>query len=280
LINAIGSLNRRRQHGPVPDLPKLESDSPASSHEIALFSILGRIPGIFELVDSINQIHDVSTLEKSLETLNTLSESVFAATEAWKASLSISINRPLYGYNTSSLYQSLPPDSPERIFPTTITFPSLIVAYHLTTLWSCLLLLHSNLALTHLNTATRFPNLHFEIPRPSQHTPKAAPYLALLITQSLEYFTQPSMGLVGAQQVGFPFSVAMGYYAHINPESKEMRWMRIVLRRLGGMGVGIEGFLNSMFEQRKLVLVKTRTERDGHYEANVVFGRLGMQSGL
>jgi hypothetical protein len=279
LINAIGSLNRRRQHGPVPDLPKLDSDSPASSHEIALFNILGRVPGIFELIDSINQLGDLPTLERSLENLYTQSDSVFAAAEVWKASLCLSINAPLYTYTSSALYQSLPPDSPDRIFPTTITFPSLMVAYHLTTLWSCLLLLHSNLALTYLNLA-RFPTLPFAVHKPSQHTPRAGPHLALLITQSLEYFAQPSMGLVGAQQVGFPFSVAMGYYAHVNPDSKEMRWMRVVLRRLGEMGVGIEGFLNSMFEQRKLVLVKTRTERNGAYEANVVFGRLGMQSGL
>jgi hypothetical protein len=278
LINAIGSLNRRRQHGPVPDLPKLASESPASSHEIALFNILGRIPGIFELVDSINQINDLTTLETSLENLNTQSEAVFTAIDAWKASLSITINAPLYTYTPSSLFQSLPLNSPDCIFPTTITFPSLIVAYHLTTLWSCLLLLHSNLALTYLNLA-RFTTLPFSVPKPSQHTPKAGPHLALLITQSLEYFAQPSMGLVGAQQVGFPFSVAMGYYAHVNPDSKEMRWMRVVLRRLGEMGVGIEGFLDSMFEQRKLVLVKTRTERNGVYEANVVFGRLGMQLG-
>jgi hypothetical protein len=240
---------------PVPAIPVSTSSCPATAHEFALFHILNRIPAIMEHADIIKLLIDPSSIILATYSLATRSHSVMNDLDEWQSSLGKLHNNAAYSYAPSLLYASLPSDSSERIFPTMLVFPSLVTAYHLTTLWSCLLLLHSNLFLTYRHIRTHHPSIPLDssIPKIPQHTQTACHDLALLITQSLEYFVQPDTGLVGAQQVGFPISVALGYFKFF--ECKETLWFRVIFRRLRELNVGIEGFLESMFTEQGLKLL-------------------------
>jgi hypothetical protein len=207
-----------------------------------------------ELADSIKLLEDEASILMSTDALTRRSRQVMDDLDEWQSSLADQYQGTTYHHIPSKLYASLPEKSPERIFPTMITFPSLLTAYQLTTLWSCLLLLHSTLFLTYRHIHTHHPGVRLDtVPTPPRHTTSTCHDLAILIAQSLEYFAQPDTGLVGAQQVGFPTSVAMGYFSFFN--SREVQWFKVIFRRLRGLNVGIEGFLESMFKEQGLQLM-------------------------
>jgi hypothetical protein len=219
-------------------------------YEVKLFHILNRIPAIIQHADNIKLLTSSTTIMSSTHALFLRAASVMDDLDEWQSSHA-DLNGVPYTYTPSLLYASLPETSLERIFPTMLTFTSLVTAYHFTTIWSCLLLLHSTLFLTRRHIATYHPTLSLDtLPLALQHTLSICHDLALLITQSLEYLVQPEMGLVGAQQVGFPISVVMGYFSFFN--CREHLWFKVIFRRLREMNVGIEGFLDSMFREQGL----------------------------
>lgn len=204
--------------------------------------------------DSVRLLTDEQEILPAVQTLIEQSAAIVDDLEQWQSDLTARYNGRAYWHAPSLLYSSLPPDSPDRIFPTMLVFPSLVTAFHLTTLWSCLLLLQSNLFLTYRQVRTQHPSIPIEtLPNPPQHTHSVCFSLAVLITQSLEHFLQPDTGLVGAQQVGFPISVVLGYFSFF--DAREMLWIRVIFRRLEELNVGIEGFLASMFNESGLQLM-------------------------
>ena len=68
--------------------------------------------------------------------------------------------------------------------------------------------------------------------------------LATLITQSLEYFLHPDMGLLGTNSIGLPMAVAQVYFQYSN--ARELLWFDVLFERMRVMKTGLGGFLREM----------------------------------
>lgn len=159
----------------------------------------------------------------------------------------------LHWFESSTLYDQLPPGSPFRIFPSYVCFKDPDVAYQTVLHWTALLLMYSTLHFVHARL-----QFHKVDPLPYNFirftTPGAARSLALLIAQSLEYFVHPDMGLLGTNIIGFPLSVTQGYFSYTN--SEELLWFDVIFQRIRDMGSGLRGFLKDMAERRTVELVR------------------------
>jgi hypothetical protein len=91
---------------------------------------------------------------------------------------------------------------------------------------------------------------------PGQFTLYSGAHAAALdIAMSLEYFIRPEMGAVGAGLIGFPVSVAMGYFTYCN--SPECAWIETVLKYVRRRyDIPLDTFLESMFTGRILQIVR------------------------
>ena len=155
----------------------------------------------------------------------------------------------LYSFEPSTLYRKLPYDSPKRIFPFFICFVDPDIALQTVLYWASLLLMHSTLLVTlgrlgpgSIGTS-RIRNFT------SSHKAQA---LALLITQSLEYFVHPDMGFMGTNVIGFPLSVAHGFFQHAGTD--ELLWFEVIFQRMSDLKSGLSGFLDDMAKRRTLKL--------------------------
>jgi hypothetical protein len=83
-------------------------------------------------------------------------------------------------------------------------------------------------------------------------SPHKAQSLALLITQSLEYFVHPDMGLMGTNIIGFPLSIAQGFFQHAGTE--EVLWFEVIFQRISDLKSGLSGFLDDMAKRNTLKL--------------------------
>ena len=155
----------------------------------------------------------------------------------------------LYWFEPSTLFFQLPYDSPRRIFPFFICFVDPDVAFQIILHWAGLLLMHRTLhvARSHIRSHSE-PDTHI----PNLKSPTDARSLALLIVQSLEYFVHPEMGLMGTNLIGFPLSVAQGFFEHAGTE--EVLWFEVIFQRISELKSGLSGFLEDMAKRKTVNL--------------------------
>jgi hypothetical protein len=178
-----------------------------------------------------------------------LSDSAWSDTETGEALTPSSI---LYWCEPSTLYSLLPYDSPRRVFPFFICFVDPDIAFQVILHWAALLLMHSTVYMNYVRICRHIDEK--ESPRsPAFESPNSGRSLALLIAQSLEYFVHPDMGLMGTNLIGFPMSVAQGFFTYTG--SKEILWFDVIFQRIREMKSGLGGFLDDMAKGDTVKLV-------------------------
>ncbi|KAJ9607651.1 hypothetical protein H2200_007729 [Cladophialophora chaetospira] len=159
----------------------------------------------------------------------------------------------LYWFEPSTLYSLLEPDSLARIFPLFICFVNPDVAFQVVEHWTGLLLMYSTLHMA--QTRLRSHEDNQSPPQINNSTFTSNPRtLALLIAQSLEYFVHPDMGLLGTNIIGFPLSVAQGYFQHTG--AVEVLWFDVIFERITALRSGLRGFLDDMAKGNTVKLVR------------------------
>ncbi|KAK5390594.1 hypothetical protein LTS13_000677 [Exophiala xenobiotica] len=160
----------------------------------------------------------------------------------------------LYWFEPSTLYEQLLPTDPARIFPYFICFRDPNIAEQITLYWTGLLLVHISLHGARERCCRAGLSLA-AIPQMGRTNPQqSAQTLAIHITQSLEYFLHPDMGLLGTNFVGFPLAVAQGYFQSCG--AKEALWFDVIFMRMREMRSGLAVFLEDMYKGQTLTLVR------------------------
>ncbi|RMZ89502.1 hypothetical protein DV736_g3267, partial [Chaetothyriales sp. CBS 134916] len=223
--------------------------------QLRLMLILREIPLFIQETDAVKTQDGLGELIATIGFCHSHAHKLVNELEALEQDLRITHGRDLYWQTASQLYSALPLDSPERIFPTYLSFPSLAIANQLLLIWMSELLIRSTLYLTDSFFRQRFPNIELDNILPlttsgGQEDPCLG--LALKIAWSLEYFVQPEMGLVGIEQIGAPLSVADAYFAWF--DMREGAWLAVIKRKAREMGVELEGFLNDIANNEAVIL--------------------------
>jgi hypothetical protein len=148
-------------------------------------------------------------------------------------------------------------------FASRLCFPDLETAYSQLLIWTSFLLLYG----THYATCRWLkqvlgPAFHllyteedaFSYPE-NQMLLSETHSDAVHIAQAMEFFIKPEIGGLGVGLIGFPVSVAMGYFDHFDSPGKA--WCRMVLRYVKRKyAVPLDDFLESMFNSEILKLIK------------------------
>lgn len=225
------------------------------SSGMRLFEILHEFPALVELADSIDPTRagdPDETLVEKLTALTTRSQNFEWQLTQWYHNLETDqrrqSDRGLFWPEESTLYRQLPESSPDRIFPFLLCFPNPAIAEQLVLYWTALLLIGRKLTQKRLlqkEVAVTDPLYDLGSAHPAINQNMAD--LALKITQSLEYFLHPDMGLMEMNFIGFPMSIGMAQLKAMG--MKEVLWYDVIRRRLRNMDTGLADFLEEIAQK-------------------------------
>ncbi|MCJ1430934.1 hypothetical protein MMC27_000284, partial [Xylographa pallens] len=245
LVVAI-STRRELSERPLDVLSGFNLDQ-KGSQEMELYEVLSRLPGLLAAAENLPELRPRDVMESRMASFATEYQTFQDRLDMWLNSVQAHYDGPLYWLEPSELYAQLPESSLERIFPQCIQFIDLSVAHIQLLYWTAQLLLRSVLFATCqilkkgdsdinlVNTfAIQVDGLDFSVCHD----------LACKIAQSVECLTRTEAGLVGAQVLGFPMSVARGCLQLM--ESRDIVWFNVTFRRLSVLDIRLEGFLNDM----------------------------------
>ncbi|ETN39413.1 uncharacterized protein HMPREF1541_05636 [Cyphellophora europaea CBS 101466] len=264
LIYGIGTRGKSR-HG-VDQTSYKPTPEDMTDLDVQLVSILSSMPSIMESADHIRTIDDVAQVREATLDLRTRCHEIMDVLEKFDETLQWSQADLLYWEEPSQLALSLAPDSDERVFTTFITFCDFPIACLQFTTWTSLLLMHSTLWLTYQWLRCYRPEAMIDQAIPMMVPPDKLDLcndLAINIVKSMEYFVQPEMGLVGAQQIAYPMSIVMGYLTYWNRQ--ERMWFPVIFRRLKELNIGIEGFLVDTFKGNELRMIRPLAEKEPRF---------------
>jgi hypothetical protein len=251
--------------GPLEFGNKLWQDTTKSaSHQV--IDILARLPSIMEDVDDMRECSDIQNLIRKAAALAEKSRALWNDFHSWHQSQDILDDTLRYWLESSIIHpkkEKWRADESKFHFVQYLNFSSLETAHSELLYWTGLLLLYS----THFTTCCWLREVlgsifellsggadAFSYPENST-LGSAAQTCAINIAQSLEYFVKPEMGGLGIGLVGFPMSVAMGYFQYSN--APEKAWFEIILRYIRReYAVPLDGLLESMFKREILKLVR------------------------
>ena len=212
-----------------------------------LYEVLSRLPGLLATAETLPELLPCDTRESRMAMFVTEYQTFQIRLDMWLNSVQAQYDGPLYWLEPSELYAQLPESSSERIFPQCIQFFDLSVAHIQLLYWTAQLLLRSVLCVTCQilrngdNDMDLIENFAIEV----DEVDSSVCYdLACKIAQSVECLTRTEAGLVGAQVLGFPMSIARGCLQLL--ESKDIIWFNVIFRRLSVLDIRLEGFLNDM----------------------------------
>lgn len=221
-----------------------------------LFEVLQAIPSILEQGDSIkSSLQDNSPTEMSAKiTIMAYTCQDFEARLAsWRAQFdqenTMGREKPLYWEEPSMLYHSIPIDSPARVFPSFFCFPNLDIAQQLVLYWTSLLCMYLNQYGSEQAIQRRdsgLPSL-YSTDAERAAVPAKCFELAIKVTQSLEYFVHPDMGLTAMDFLGFPANLVYGYLTMRG--ATEVFWFDVIFDRLTAMNPGFGEFMKAMAYQ-------------------------------
>lgn len=255
LFNFIDLLSKRKEIDP----PALEMRNGRSNqwHSFAqLFDICQTLLAILmrgdQVMSMLNELTDDELTSRVL-TMRYLFQEFELRLDRWQAILEQ--EKAARGYPSlmseeqSMLYLSLPPDDPARIYPTFLCFPTLDIAQQLALKWGCSLLgllmcMKTERAIGQCRPLTA----SFYASEDERDASYAKAFTAATnITQSLEYFVHPDVGLLGTDFLGFLLTVS---YAHWNEwQSKERLWYKVIFARLREINPGFTSIIESMAEK-------------------------------
>lgn len=234
------------------------SDNSENDHSsfARLFDILIAIPAIFEQGDPINtRAHELNEeeLNSAVSTMAYMYQDLESRFTGWyNHLLCVEGNGEeanLFYHKLSTIYMSLPAGSPAGIYTTYLTFCSLDIAQQLILYWSGLLLL--NLFINTVERALRRQSFHSISLWPTEAARGAAFHrmheLATNITQSLEYFVHPDMGMATVDVLGMPMNLVYGFWNGM--KAQETLWFDAIFAQLRQMNTGSAEFIEGMVSQ-------------------------------
>ena len=206
------------------------------------------IGALLEDVDN-NNLSNIKTRSSQLSSYLQRFSALHTDFECWYQQLLQQSPSPLYSTTRSNVQSGstveLPPNNapnPETLSP--FTFPSLHLAYIITTYWALKLILSSEIALTCRailadESATQSlhadPDLTVNLTNTAQrllpqHGSAQCLELATNIMRSMAYSLNDSMGLLGAAKSLFPLRVAL--FALRRQPGEELNWCQAVYQEL------------------------------------------------
>ena len=206
-----------------------------------LHDVMGLIPVILEHFDLAQSCQDPAKGFQLHLILQERCKGVDGALQQWYRKLSSKLPEPLPSAIRTP-QERVSPSSPK----TCLTFEvgDYVLAFTLSLYWATCIVLYGTM---HLNLAA------IRAIDPSAVTWEPPPrtdarQYAMSLSESLDYFVMPEMGLVGPQIVSFPMGMALMYLAFLNdPVSRKVG--RQIAQKMGSLcdqGVSIFTFMTSM----------------------------------
>ena len=212
-----------------------------------LYRVLSQFPRLLATAETLSEPLANDVLKPRMAGLIIEYQAFQGRLEGWLGDVQAQYDGPLYWFEPSELYAQLPESSLERIFPQRIRFIDLSIAHLQLLYWTAQLLLRSVLFFSCqvlmkgnvdtdlvINFATEVDAIDSSVCHD----------LACKLAQSVECLMDPDAGLVGAQILGFPISVARGCLLLL--KSRDIVWFNVIFRRLLVLDVRLEGFLDDM----------------------------------
>ncbi|MCJ1398641.1 hypothetical protein MMC11_001841 [Xylographa trunciseda] len=248
----VDAINTRRE---LPDRP-LDTLSglnlpQEANNEMNLYKVLSRLPGLLATAETLPQLLPRHVLASRMASLVTEYQNFQDRLERWHNGVQAQYDGPLYWLEPSELYAQLPESSSERTFSQCIHFVNLGVAQVQLLYWTVQLLLKSVLFVrdqTLRNASAAMDLAHTFVIEVDGVDSNVCHDLACKIAQSVEYLTRREAGLIGAQVLGFPMSVARGCLLLLG--SRDIVWFNVIYRRLSVLDIRIKGFLDDMSDFR------------------------------
>ncbi|KPI34655.1 uncharacterized protein AB675_11643 [Cyphellophora attinorum] len=253
LISLVGTIGKRKADwSQLPGGTIAPGDSRADF--LLLFDILQGLPSTLEQLDTVSRLASEGNLKDAEAIARALIETCHVLTaqlKDWRDGLDTHCSdlgvTQLVSEEPSELYQSLPIDSPLRIFPTYFCYPNIDLAQQV------LLYMVGNVFLWTVRAGMEDALDSMQPQRQTDVTPPLRPgeifgaeracRMALQVAQSLEYFVRPGMGLAAIDIFGFPITFIYNWLTDRNVP--ERMWFEVIFGHLRTINSGYAAFLET-----------------------------------
>jgi hypothetical protein len=229
-----------------------------------ILTLMTKLPTYMENADALRNISSISSLIAKAEAFAECGKQLTAELRQWQDRREL-IHGQLYWEEKSDFRNKCSFATAQQDFflSERFSFPNSVTAYSQMLYWTAVLLVYNNHWTTcvWLQTALGpgcelLPSTTDKFSLRANSTIYASAYnCAMNIAKSLEYFLRPEIAGIRAYLMGFPMTVAMGFFQYF--DLAEDAWFQTVLRYLRDVeGIPLGDFLDSCASSKMLMLVR------------------------